>query len=84
MGAISVSGYILEDPGRGRRKTVFPSCIESRVSATTPSNAMFTLFTICDTMTSFFKIGDETRMNPSEASASILDSTTSISFCSMP
>ena len=40
---ISVSGYILAGPGLGLLKIVLPSKVAARVSAGTPSNAIFNL-----------------------------------------
>ena len=36
MEGMSVSGYILDAPGRGLRKIVSPSCVAALVSAGTP------------------------------------------------
>src|SRR5918994_2515097 len=43
MYGISVSGYILDEPGLGLLNTVTPSSLTDRVSATTPENAFLIL-----------------------------------------
>ena len=46
MEGISVSGYILDAPGRGLRKTVSPFCVAALVSAGTPFVASWIRFII--------------------------------------
>ena len=72
---MSVSGYILADPGLGLIKFVIPSSVGILVSAGMPIMHCNNLFSILFTATSIFSASPVKIMNPSSFSFSNLSVT---------
>ena len=65
IGGISVSGYMRDEPGRGRRNTVFPCGMASLVSDGTPLVAICILSEIKSKTWAIFLAGAATMINAS-------------------